>query len=66
MSQQIRIDITPRSSMTEEALKQLGATSIGKPFRNERGEVIGEIRSVKVEGDRLIAEVRVNPGVILG
>lgn len=64
--QRISVDITPKGTLSEESLQRYRAAAIGRPYRNERGDIVGEIRRVMIENGRLIAEVQTVPGVILG
>ncbi len=62
----ITVDITPKKVSGEDALQRLRSSSVGKPYKNDEGELVGEIRKVSIENSRLIAEVVLKPGVILG
>lgn len=65
-NKRITVDITPAATINEEALKRLQKQSVGKPYKNEKGELMGEIKKVTISGNRLLAEVALVPGVILG
>jgi hypothetical protein len=60
-----RVDVTPPGSMTPQDLASYASKLVGRSHV-EGGKVIGEIREVSVEDGRLIAEVKLNTGVILG
>lgn len=65
-TKRITIDITPGSIMSEDVLRRIQSQSVGKPYKNDRGELMGEIKKVTIKDGRLLAEVALVPGVILG
>lgn len=62
----VKVDITPTGLITEDSLQKFAFQSVGKPYRNDKGIIMGEIRKVSIVNGRLIAEVKVDPNVILG
>lgn len=64
--QRITVDITPKGVITEATLQRYRTSAVGKPYKSERGELIGEIRKVTLVNGKLMAEVLTIPGVILG
>lgn len=60
----IIVDLTPSFSMAPDALENLRASSVGRPY-SALG-VKGVVQSARIEEGRLIAEVKLSPNVILG
>jgi len=56
-----QIDVTPDGKTTNEELEILQSKLIGSQYKN-----IGTILKVNLIANRLIAEVRIKPNVILG
>lgn len=65
-TKRITVDITPGSIVSEDVLRRIQSQSVGKPYKNDRGELMGEIKKVVIKDGRLLAEVALVPGVILG
>lgn len=65
-TKRITVDITPGSIVSEDVLRRIQSQSVGKPYKNDRGELMGEIKKVTIKDGRLLAEVALVPGVILG
>lgn len=65
-TKRITVDITPGSIVSEDVLRRIQSQSVGKPYKNDRGELMGEIKKVVLKDGRLLAEVALVPGVIFG